>query len=92
MGCGKTRYTHEKAAIRAAMGASRRSGLGLRVYRCPDCRGWHLTKKKSWVDAPTKHHTATPGSGPHCLCGQCAWMDEYPNDGMEPVAHAMWAS
>jgi hypothetical protein len=44
----KRRYPTQREAISAAMRASYRSGLGLRVYRCPTCHGYHLTRKKQW--------------------------------------------
>jgi hypothetical protein len=45
---GKRRYETNRFAIAAALRASRRSGLPLRVYRCSDCGGWHLTKRPEW--------------------------------------------
>lgn len=48
-GCGKLRYENKKAAITAMnriMGSHRRNRPDhLRTYPCPDCRGWHLSKK-----------------------------------------------
>jgi hypothetical protein len=42
----KVRHSTEaKALIAAARCAGRRSAKGLRVYRCPDCKGWHITHK-----------------------------------------------
>jgi hypothetical protein len=46
--CGKVRYTSEHKAIGAAIRSSRRGGLPLRVYQCPGCHGWHLTKRPVW--------------------------------------------
>lgn len=43
-GCGKKRRPTQIAAIAAAIRCSRR-GKPLRVYRCPDCGGWHLTSR-----------------------------------------------
>jgi hypothetical protein len=79
--CGKVRYTNERTAIRKAILSSRHAALALRVYRCPGCKGWHLTKKPTWM--------ATPRPGPveadrgrnafahrlACSCGLCAWFD-----------------
>lgn len=44
MGCGKRRHPNATAAIAAAIRCSKR-GRPLRVYRCPDCGGWHLTSR-----------------------------------------------
>lgn len=44
----KKRYAVERHAISAVLRAARRSGLPLRVYRCPACHGWHLTKRRTW--------------------------------------------
>lgn len=49
MACGrKTRYGNRANAMRVAR---RRMAMGvpyLRVYHCPYCGGWHLTKRESW--------------------------------------------
>jgi len=48
---GKKRYRDEIAA-KLALATYRRKdrssspGLEARAYRCPECRGWHLTSKK----------------------------------------------
>jgi hypothetical protein len=42
---GKNRYTRhgaEQAKVRVGI----RRGKDMRIYECPLCRGWHLTKKK----------------------------------------------
>lgn len=44
-GCGKRRHTTQLAAIASALRCSARRGTPLRVYRCPNCGGWHLTSK-----------------------------------------------
>lgn len=48
---GKTRYRDEiaaKIALASAQHAdgSRRAKIETRAYRCPDCKGWHLTSQK----------------------------------------------
>jgi hypothetical protein len=48
--CGKRRYPDRKAAQSAINLLLRRRGRhgipeALRSYPCPQCRGWHLTKK-----------------------------------------------
>lgn len=79
--CGKVRYTSERTAIRRAIASSRRAGLALRVYRCPDCEGWHLTKKPTWTAAhwpqPVEADQVRNAFGHRigCSCGQCAWLD-----------------
>jgi len=40
----RVRRTFTEAAA-AALRLSRQRGYGLRAYRCPDCDGWHLTKR-----------------------------------------------
>lgn len=42
---GKRRHTSQRAAIAAAIRLSR-NNVPLRVYRCPFCHGWHLTKQQ----------------------------------------------
>lgn len=44
---GKRRHEDEMAAIAAALRRSR-SGTPLRVYPCPTCGGYHLTKMRKW--------------------------------------------
>ena len=47
----KTRYRNKTTALRVAR---KRMAMGvpyLRVYHCPYCNGWHLTKLESW-EAP----------------------------------------
>lgn len=46
---GKVTYPSPDAAIRRALISSRKRGVALRYYFCPDCRaGFHLTKKRSF--------------------------------------------
>jgi hypothetical protein len=51
MGCAKIRY-RDAIAAKLAMatavrkGGSRRPKLEQRAYRCPDCKGWHLTSQR----------------------------------------------
>lgn len=81
--CGKERYATKGEAIASAIRSSRRSGLGLRVYRCERCGGgWHLTKKPAWqANAPRNDDPATPlrnelGHRRGCTCSRCAWLDQ----------------
>lgn len=54
---GKTYYAKRKDAVTAmnhvlgGKGRHMRHGRPehLRAYPCPDCGGWHLTKKESWA-------------------------------------------
>lgn len=46
MTCQKKVYTTRGAAIRAAMHSSKRAGIGLRIYACRTCKGFHLTKQR----------------------------------------------
>ena len=47
---GKSRYATKREAIRYAIASSKRSELPLRVYRCPTCKGFHLTKRAEWTE------------------------------------------
>jgi hypothetical protein len=49
MTCGKRRHINELSAIAAAIRLSGARATPLRVYRCPDCAGWHLTKRRTWT-------------------------------------------
>lgn len=46
--CDKKRYSDKKTAVTAMNGLKKRHNLHytnkLRVYPCPECRGWHLSK------------------------------------------------
>lgn len=49
--CTKIRYRDRIAALLALSNArakdgSRRKKLEQRVYRCPTCKGWHLTSRR----------------------------------------------
>lgn len=46
---GKRSYPDELRAIAAAIRCSAKRGVPLRVYECPSCHGWHLTRRKAWV-------------------------------------------
>ena len=52
--CRKIRYRSEVDAKIALMDIARRRDQGkenrkeCRYYRCPRCRGWHLTKLEAW--------------------------------------------
>lgn len=51
MPCTKRRYRDRIAALLAlastqsTTGATRRAKDERRIYRCPDCKGWHLTSR-----------------------------------------------
>lgn len=49
-GCGKRAYPTYEAALHVV--CLRRSPYPLRIYQCPECSRWHLTKRKNW-EAPT---------------------------------------
>lgn len=42
----KQRHARRRDAKRSARSAERRSGRRIRVYECPHCDGWHLTKAR----------------------------------------------
>lgn len=58
--CGKRRYRSERDAIGSALCCARKRGTALRVYACPKCKGWHLTKQEK-RDSPAPTPTAKPG-------------------------------
>lgn len=63
--CGKIRHATQRSAIRSAIASWFMSGgTPLRVYRCPDCSGWHLTSRKTWTKpakkAPVPDRTPKP--------------------------------
>jgi hypothetical protein len=41
----KRRYESPQEAQKNSKAARRKRDARLRVYRCPHCAGWHLTKK-----------------------------------------------
>jgi len=40
----KNRYSDHLTAIAIGISQSERYGVKLYTYKCPHCRGWHLTK------------------------------------------------
>lgn len=46
----KARFPSFDAAVAAAVRVSRWVGP-LRCYPCPHCKGWHLTRLKTWKDS-----------------------------------------
>lgn len=48
-GCkSKRRYSTEQLADKVAARATSQRGLALRVYCCPLCQGWHITKRRTF--------------------------------------------
>jgi hypothetical protein len=43
----KRRYGSEYEALDAAACGRVERGVDLRVYRCPNCGGWHLTSRQA---------------------------------------------
>ncbi|WP_103035666.1 hypothetical protein [Castellaniella caeni] len=43
----KTRYRNERVATIRAKQIGKRRGVELWVYKCPECKGWHLTSRVS---------------------------------------------
>ena len=44
MNCGKTHYQNKKHAKKGALNIKAKGAMTkFRVYRCPDCDGYHLT-------------------------------------------------
>lgn len=48
--CGKRRCKSYDQAIGYALHLTRRCGHPLRIYACPTCGGWHVTKRARWED------------------------------------------
>lgn len=48
----KNRYVSERVALLQAARAEVDRGAVLHVYRCPHCKGWHLTSRKQKQRAP----------------------------------------
>ncbi|PAT04916.1 hypothetical protein CKJ85_01965 [Corynebacterium sp. NML 150383] len=48
---GKREYEHYDDAVHVALKWSRRAGP-LRIYECPSCGSWHLTKRPDWGKPP----------------------------------------
>lgn len=49
--CSKRRYRDRIAALLAIESHGRQAPRHkdtVRAYRCPDCRGWHLTSQAQW--------------------------------------------
>jgi hypothetical protein len=57
MCAAKTRYSNPEKAGRAAQKAKAERGAQLRVYPCPLCGGYHLTKKLDGT--PPEHSVST---------------------------------
>lgn len=43
---GKTKYTGRKQALTAAAIETKTNGFKLYVYKCRECRSWHMTKSE----------------------------------------------
>jgi hypothetical protein len=46
---GKVRYD-KRGAVTAKNHRWEVAHIALRIYECPECRGWHLTSTRVWVD------------------------------------------
>lgn len=53
----KRRHASKRVAARSAKEAQHRVALPLNVYRCPHCKGWHLTTRAQ--GAPKRKPTTT---------------------------------
>jgi hypothetical protein len=52
MSCHKTAFRDKADALVHASLSLRYNDCGtdqLRIYRCSECRRWHMTKQKQWV-------------------------------------------
>lgn len=48
--CGKRRCASKEQAVAYVLHLARRTTDPLRVYLCPACAGWHVTKRPEWKD------------------------------------------
>ncbi len=48
--CGKRRCSTKDQALAYVLRLARVSADPLRIYLCPACAGWHVTKKPEWKD------------------------------------------
>jgi hypothetical protein len=46
---GKQAHKTKKQALTAVSRVNKRAGIKLRVYKCPECRCYHLTRQLSSV-------------------------------------------
>ena len=61
--CGKRRCETYEQALGYLLWLARKSKDPLRIYECPRCRGFHLTKLPVWVEPtsqPNRHHEENP--------------------------------
>lgn len=56
--CDKVPYQSQGHAISGAIGASRKTGKGMRPYKCHQCPKWHLTSKPKGVFSSDSDRTA----------------------------------
>jgi hypothetical protein len=47
---GKHRHPTWAATVGPALRAAKRSGRPMRIYHCPACGGFHMTKLAVWID------------------------------------------
>lgn len=47
---GKHRHPTWRAAVGPTLRAARRSGRPMRIYHCPHCAGFHMTKLTVWIE------------------------------------------
>ena len=60
--CGsKVRYPVRLGALIALSNTARAGRDEQRVYRCPHCKGWHLTSQPKHGRASTTHATSPEG-------------------------------
>lgn len=66
---GKYAYPTFAAAAHAALVSSRRRGVALRPYTCPDCGTWHLTKRPANPVVATVIHPQRPRAADRATTG-----------------------
>lgn len=47
---GKHRHDTWAQAVGPALRASQRAGRAMRIYHCPGCDGFHMTKLAVWIE------------------------------------------
>ena len=59
--CGGKRRYDKKGAVTAKNSRYHHDHVKLRVYECPDCGGWHLTKLKEFIELQTLNDRSPHG-------------------------------
>lgn len=47
---GKHRHATWAQAVGPTLRSSKRAGRAMRIYHCPACDGFHMTKRTTWTE------------------------------------------